>query len=66
MAGLPVPERGDGEPLVTGLPHPGRPLGRRRTSLATVALEPARRTARVLDGTPAGIGSHDRRVLAAG
>lgn len=58
--------KGDGEPPVTCLPDPDKPLGRRRASLATVALEPATRTARVLDGTPADIGSRDRRVLTAG
>ncbi|MFH8519208.1 hypothetical protein ACH4CE_29800 [Streptomyces gelaticus] len=51
---------------MTCLPDLGKPLGRRWASLATVTLEPATRTARVLDGTPADIGSRDRRVLAAG
>ncbi|MEE1773937.1 C45 family autoproteolytic acyltransferase/hydrolase [Streptomyces sp. JV185] len=57
---------GDGEPPVTCLPDPDKPLGQRWASLATVALEPATRTARVLDGTPAGIGTRDWRVLTAG
>ncbi|MEU5090025.1 C45 family peptidase [Streptomyces sp. NPDC021356] len=57
---------GDGEPPVTCLPDLAAPLGRRWASLATVALEPAARTARILDGTPADIGSRDWRVLVAG
>lgn len=57
---------GDGEPPVTCLPDPDKPLGQRWASLATVALEPATRTARILDGTPADIGSRDWRVLVAG
>lgn len=57
---------GDGEPPVTCLPDLGKQLGQRWASLATVALDPATRTARVLDGTPADIGSRDWRVLTAG
>ncbi|MFJ7200627.1 MULTISPECIES: C45 family autoproteolytic acyltransferase/hydolase [unclassified Streptomyces] len=57
---------GDGEPPVTCLPDLDKPLGQRWASLATVALEPATRTARVLDGTPADIGTRDWRVLTAG
>ncbi|MEV6144520.1 C45 family peptidase [Streptomyces sp. NPDC051992] len=57
---------GDGEPPVTCLPDLDKPLGQRWASLATVALDPATRTARVLDGTPADIGSRDWRVLTAG
>ncbi|MET9346890.1 C45 family peptidase [Streptomyces termitum] len=44
---------GPGEPPVTCVPDPEAPLGRRWASLATVLLDPAARTARVLDGTPA-------------
>ncbi|MGV9270452.1 C45 family autoproteolytic acyltransferase/hydrolase [Kitasatospora sp. NPDC003701] len=44
---------GPGEPPVTCLPDMSGPTGRRWASLATVLLDPAARTARVLDGTPA-------------
>ncbi|MFG3346215.1 C45 family autoproteolytic acyltransferase/hydrolase [Streptomyces sp. NPDC048018] len=44
---------GPGEPPVTCVPDPAAPTGRRWASLATVVLDPAARTARVLDGTPA-------------
>ncbi|MFI8252316.1 C45 family autoproteolytic acyltransferase/hydolase [Streptomyces filamentosus] len=44
---------GPGEPPVTCVPDPEAPLGRRWASLATVLLDPAARTARILDGTPA-------------
>ncbi|MFF2573005.1 C45 family autoproteolytic acyltransferase/hydolase [Streptomyces sp. NPDC058084] len=44
---------GPGEPPVTCVPDPAAPPGRRWASLATVVLDPATRTARVLDGTPA-------------
>jgi isopenicillin-N N-acyltransferase-like protein len=54
---------GPGEPAVTCLPDPDKPLGQRWASLATVALDPATRTARVLDGTPADLGARDWRVL---
>lgn len=57
---------GVGEPPVTCLPDPDLSLGRRWASLATVTLEPATRTARILDGTPADIGVRDWRVLTAG
>ncbi|MFF9351987.1 C45 family autoproteolytic acyltransferase/hydolase [Streptomyces sp. NPDC014734] len=57
---------GKGEPPVTCLPDPDEPLGRRWASLATVVLEPATRAARILDGTPADIGTRDWRVLTAG
>ncbi|MEV8453154.1 C45 family peptidase [Streptomyces sp. NPDC052095] len=57
---------GEGEPAVTCLPDLDKPLGQRWAGLATVALDPATRTARVLDGTPADIGSRDWRVLTAG
>ncbi|MFJ8545075.1 C45 family autoproteolytic acyltransferase/hydrolase [Streptomyces sp. NPDC093586] len=56
---------GADEPPVTCLPDPGKPLGQRWASLATVTLDPATRTARVLDGTPADIGTADWRVLTA-
>ncbi|MFF9556179.1 C45 family autoproteolytic acyltransferase/hydrolase [Streptomyces albus] len=56
---------GPGEPPVTCLPDPSAPLGRRWAGLATVTLEPATRTARVLDGTPADLGTTDWRVLTA-
>ncbi|MFI6880966.1 C45 family autoproteolytic acyltransferase/hydrolase [Streptomyces sp. NPDC050400] len=56
---------GDGEPPVTCLPDPAKPLGQRWASLATVTLDPATRTARVLDGTPADIGTTPWRVLTA-
>lgn len=42
-----------GEPAVTCVPDMALPMGQRWASLATVILEPAARTARVLDGTPA-------------
>ncbi|WP_313812461.1 C45 family peptidase [Glutamicibacter sp.] len=42
-----------GEPAVTCVPDMALPMGQRWASLATVVLEPAARTARVLDGTPA-------------
>ncbi|WP_217144500.1 C45 family peptidase [Streptomyces sp. AC627_RSS907] len=64
LAGLLV--TGEGEPPVTCLPDPDKPLGQRWASLATLTLEPATRTARILDGTPADIGSRDWRVLTAG
>lgn len=38
---------------MTCLPDMTAPTGRRWASLATVVLDPASRTARVLDGTPA-------------
>ncbi|MFI8962544.1 C45 family autoproteolytic acyltransferase/hydrolase [Streptomyces sp. NPDC053493] len=44
---------GPGEPPVTCLPDMAAATGRRWASLATVVLDPAARTARVLDGTPA-------------
>ncbi|HEY9368242.1 C45 family peptidase [Streptomyces sp.] len=44
---------GPGEPPVTCVPDMNGPMGRRWASLATVVLDPATRTARVLDGTPA-------------
>ncbi|MEV0320221.1 C45 family peptidase [Streptomyces sp. NPDC050658] len=57
---------GEGEPPVTCLPDPAKPLGQRWASLATVTLDPATRTARILDGTPADIGTRGWRVLTAG
>ncbi|MFF0742951.1 C45 family autoproteolytic acyltransferase/hydrolase [Streptomyces sp. NPDC004111] len=44
---------GAGEPPVTCVPDLGAAPGQRWASLATVVLDPAARTARVLDGTPA-------------
>ncbi|GAA3183539.1 MULTISPECIES: C45 family peptidase [Streptomyces] len=44
---------GPGEAALTCLPDMSLPEGQRWASLATVLLEPATRTARVLDGTPA-------------
>lgn len=44
---------GPGEPPVTCLPDPAGRAGHRWASLATVLLDPAARTAHVLDGTPA-------------
>ncbi|OKI29225.1 hypothetical protein A6A07_23920 [Streptomyces sp. CB03911] len=44
---------GPGEPPVTCVPDMTGPTGRRWASLATVVLDPAARTAHVLDGTPA-------------
>ncbi|MFF5973270.1 C45 family autoproteolytic acyltransferase/hydrolase [Streptomyces sp. NPDC012769] len=44
---------GPGEPPVTCVPDMAAPIGRRWASLATVVLDPASRTARILDGTPA-------------
>ncbi|MET9777894.1 C45 family peptidase [Streptomyces sp. NPDC006367] len=57
---------GPGEPPVTCLPDPDKPLGQRWASLATITLEPATRTAAILDGTPADIGTRDWRILTAG
>ncbi|MEV0254089.1 C45 family peptidase [Streptomyces sp. NPDC050732] len=56
---------GADEPPVTCLPDPAKPLGQRWATLATVTLDPATRTARVLDGTPADIGTADWHVLTA-
>ncbi|MEV5005139.1 C45 family peptidase [Streptomyces sp. NPDC055692] len=44
---------GPGEPPVTCVPDMDGPTGGRWASLATVVLDPASRTAQVLDGTPA-------------
>ncbi len=52
--------------LVTCLPDPDKPLGRRWAGLATVTCEPRTRSAAILDGTPADIGTHDLRVLTTG
>lgn len=57
---------GPGEPPVTCLPDPDKPLGQRWASLATITLEPSTRTASILDGTPADIGTRDWRILTAG
>ncbi|MFB8201168.1 C45 family autoproteolytic acyltransferase/hydolase [Kitasatospora purpeofusca] len=57
---------GPGEPPVTCLPDPAEALGRRWASLATVTLDPATRTAAVLDGTPADLGTRPWRTLTAG
>jgi predicted amidohydrolase YtcJ len=43
-----------------------KPLGRRWASLATITCEPSTRTAAILDGAPADIGTRDWRVLPAG
>ncbi|MFI1379431.1 C45 family autoproteolytic acyltransferase/hydolase [Embleya sp. NPDC020886] len=56
---------GAGEPPVTCVPDPDMPLGQRWATLATVVLEPAGRTARVLDGTPADAASRTWRTLTA-
>ncbi|MFB8237049.1 C45 family autoproteolytic acyltransferase/hydrolase [Kitasatospora purpeofusca] len=56
---------GPGEPPVTCLPDPAEALGRRWASLATVTLDPATRTAAVLDGTPADLGTRPWRTLTA-
>ncbi|MFD4907279.1 C45 family autoproteolytic acyltransferase/hydolase [Kitasatospora purpeofusca] len=56
---------GPGEPPVTCLPDPAEALGRRWASLATVTLDPATRTAAVLDGTPAELGVRPWRTLTA-
>ncbi|WP_415949278.1 C45 family autoproteolytic acyltransferase/hydolase [Streptomyces sp. KLOTTS4A1] len=56
---------GEGEPPVTCLPDPSQPLGQRWASLATVTLDPASRTARILDGTPADAATKSPRVLTA-
>ncbi|MGW0664244.1 C45 family autoproteolytic acyltransferase/hydolase [Streptodolium elevatio] len=63
MVGLLV--TGPGEPPVTCVPDPGLPLGRRWASLATVTLDPATRTANVLDGTPADAARGPWRTLTA-
>ncbi len=56
---------GPGEPPVTCLPDPAEALGRRWASLATVTLDPSTRTAAVLDGTPADLGTRPWRTLTA-
>lgn len=56
---------GPGEPPVTCVPDPAQPPGARWASLATVTLEPAGRTAHVLDGTPADADSRPWRRLTA-
>ncbi|WP_447034741.1 C45 family autoproteolytic acyltransferase/hydolase [Streptomyces sp. DSM 118878] len=56
---------GPGEPPVTCLPDPDKPLGQRWASLATITLEPSTRTAAILDGTPADIGTRGWRILTA-
>ncbi|MEU3708626.1 C45 family autoproteolytic acyltransferase/hydolase [Streptomyces catenulae] len=56
---------GPGEAALTCLPDMSLPEGRRWASLATVLLEPATRTARVLDGTPAEAGERPWRRLCA-
>ncbi|WTW97772.1 C45 family peptidase [Streptomycetaceae bacterium NBC_01309] len=56
---------GPGEPPVTCVPDLGLPLGQRWASLATVALDPATRTASVLDGTPADADTRPWRTLTA-
>ncbi|MDI2127115.1 C45 family autoproteolytic acyltransferase/hydolase [Yinghuangia seranimata] len=57
---------GPGEPPVTCLADPAQPLGQRWQSLATVTLDPATRTAAVLDGTPADAADGAWRTLTAG
>ncbi|MFG2222654.1 C45 family autoproteolytic acyltransferase/hydolase [Streptomyces sp. NPDC048644] len=54
---------GAGEAALTCLPDMGLPEGQRWASLATVILEPASRTARILDGTPADAGTRPWRYL---
>ncbi|MFD7987583.1 C45 family autoproteolytic acyltransferase/hydrolase [Kitasatospora indigofera] len=54
---------GPGEPPVTCLPDLTGPPGHRWASLATVVLDPAARTARVLDGTPAEHATRPWRTL---
>ncbi|MFI9780253.1 C45 family autoproteolytic acyltransferase/hydrolase [Streptomyces sp. NPDC051956] len=56
---------GEGEAALTCLPDLSLPEGQRWASLATVVLEPAARTARILDGTPADAGSRPWRHLVA-
>jgi isopenicillin-N N-acyltransferase-like protein len=56
---------GEGEAALTCLPDMNLPEGQRWASLATVILEPATSTARILDGTPADAGSRPWRHLAA-
>ncbi|WP_331770287.1 C45 family peptidase [Embleya sp. NBC_00888] len=56
---------GAGEPPVTCRPDPDKPLGQRWATLATVVLEPAARTATVLDGTPAEARARTWRTLTA-
>lgn len=63
LVGLLVSE--EGEAPLTCLPDMTLPEGRRWASLATVLLEPASRTARVLDGTPLDAGSRPWRRLSA-
>ncbi|MHB9756483.1 C45 family autoproteolytic acyltransferase/hydrolase [Streptomyces sp. BYX5S] len=57
---------GANEPAVTCVPDPARSLGQRWASLATVTLDPATRTASVLDGTPADMDTTPWRTLTAG
>ncbi|MYS84848.1 C45 family autoproteolytic acyltransferase/hydolase [Embleya scabrispora] len=56
---------GAGEPPVTCVPDPGKPLGQRWATLATVILEPAAHTATILDGTPADARTGTWRTLTA-
>ncbi|MFC9498332.1 C45 family autoproteolytic acyltransferase/hydolase [Streptomyces sp. NPDC056982] len=56
---------GEGEAALTCLPDMNLPEGQRWASLATVILEPATSTARILDGTPADSGARPWRHLAA-
>ncbi|MFF2503862.1 C45 family autoproteolytic acyltransferase/hydrolase [Streptomyces sp. NPDC058067] len=56
---------GEGEAALTCIPDMNLPEGQRWASLATVLLEPATRTARILDGTPVDAGSRPWKVLAA-
>ncbi|MGC0416908.1 C45 family autoproteolytic acyltransferase/hydolase [Embleya sp. AB8] len=56
---------GPGEPPVTCVPDPTKPPGEHWASLATVTLDPATRTARVLDGTPADTNTRPWRTLTA-
>ncbi|MFF7245878.1 C45 family autoproteolytic acyltransferase/hydrolase [Embleya sp. NPDC008237] len=56
---------GAGEPPVTCVADPDKPLGQRWATLATVILEPATRTATILDGTPADAASGTWRSLTA-
>ncbi|MDI3417661.1 C45 family peptidase [Streptomyces luteolus] len=56
---------GAGEAPLTCVPDMSLPQGERWATLATVILEPAARTARVLDGTPVDTGTRPWRRLTA-
>jgi len=62
---VPFLQTGPGQPAVTCVADPAKPLGQRWQSLATVVLEPARRTASIVSGTPVDAAADAWRVLRA-